>query len=226
MKKLLVIATALTLTLTPLSATAQLDPRTKPVKRGPLTFDGDTYPGRDCKKGRFRRHGDSGRVTSYYRFCTFFYRYSPAEDNNSNRNFGAIWFATRVNPTNGWCAKRVLSKIGVQTSGPAKVHNRAPAGKTIGTNDSKKVKTKLVVDADGDGSANGVLKKNFILYPDELKIRRFKKDGFTNLLLDWRGRTKKTVSFASAVEMSWRQGESPPSIFPQLRSLHVKPCSN
>ncbi len=224
MKKLLVVAVALALSVTPLSATAQLDPSSKPNKEGPLTYDGDTFGGRDCKTGRFRRHGTSGKVTSKYKFCTFFYRYDPTKDNNANRDFGAVWFATRVQPQNDWCAKQVKSKLGVQTSGTGKVHNRAPKGTSLGATKSRTVKTSLVVDANGGGSGTGRLQKKWTLHPKGMKISKFKKDGFTNLLLDWEGKTKKTTSFASAVEMSWQQGGAPPSIFPELRALHVKPC--
>ncbi|MGH2699809.1 MAG: hypothetical protein ACRDJL_11530, partial [Actinomycetota bacterium] len=171
-------------------------------------------------------HGDSGQVTSEWTFCTFFYRYSTAQDNNSNRNFGAMWLATRVNPTNGWCARRVIGRLGVQTSGTGRVLNRAPRWKAKHTNRSRKVQTRLVVDANGAGSTDAVLKKSWIFHPGNLRLRKFKQAGFTNLRLAYRGRTKRTVSFATAFEMSWPRGENPPAIFPELRTLHVKPCSN
>ncbi|MGH2774509.1 MAG: hypothetical protein ACRDJT_03620 [Actinomycetota bacterium] len=225
-KRSALIVIAVALALTPLSAGAQLDPRSKPTTVGPVTFDRDTYPGPDCKDGRFRRNGGTGRVMSKWTFCTFFYRYSAAQDNNSNRDFGAMWLATRTNPVNGWCARRVVSQLGVQTSGTGKVLKRAPQGRSLGANRSRTVQTRLVVNAGGSGSLKGVLKKNWTLHRGDLKIRKFKRGGFTNLQLDYEGPTEKTASFAAAFEMSWPQGGRPPSIFPELRALHVKPCSN
>jgi hypothetical protein len=212
------------LALTPLSADAQMNPRKRPTKLGPLTFDGDTYSGKNCKDGVFRRNGDTGQITSRWTFCTFFYRYSTAQDNNSNRDFGAMWLATRVDPTNGWCAGRVITKLGVRTSGSGRAYKRAPQGKTKNTNNSRKVQTRLVVNADRGGDTKSVLKKRWIFHPDRLKISRFKKDGFANLRLDYSGETKKTVSLASAFEMSWRQGGNPPAILPELRALHLRNC--
>jgi hypothetical protein len=224
-KKLALVVVAVALVLTPLSAGAQMNPRSKPTTVGPLSFDGSTYAGPDCKEGMFRRHGDTGRVVSRWTFCTFFYRYSTAQDNNSNRDFGAMWLATRVNPTNGWCARRVISRLGVQTSGTGRVHKRAPQRRSRGANRSRRVQTRLVVNAAGSGSTKSVLKKNWTLHRGELRIRKFRREGFTNLQLGYKGPTKKTASFAAAFEMSWPQGGNPPSIFPELRALHVKPCS-
>lgn len=225
-RKLALVVVGVALVLTPLSAGAQLNPRSKPTTVGPIAFDGDTYAGRDCKDGQFRRNGDTGRVMSNWTFCTFFYRYSTAQDNNANRDFGAMWLATRVNPTNGWCATRVISRLGVQTSGSGKVHKRAPQGSSLGANRSRKVQTRLVVNAGGSGSTDSVLKKGWTLHRGDVRIRKFRRDGFTNLQLNYKGRTQKTTSFAAAFEMSWPQGGNPPLIFPELRALHVKPCSN
>ena len=224
-KKLALVVVAVALVLTPLSAGAQMNPRSKPTTVGPLSFDGSTYSGPDCKDGVFRRHGGTGRIMSKWTFCTFFYRYSRAQDNNSNRDFGAMWLATRVNPTNGWCARRVISRLGVQTSGTGRVHKRAPQRRRRGANRSRRVQTRLVVNAAGSGSTKSVLKKDWTLHRGEMKIRKFRREGFTNLQLGYKGPTKKTASFAAAFEMSWPQGGNPPSIFPELRALHVKPCS-
>lgn len=220
MKRVIGIATVLALALTPLTASAQLNPGTQPAKRGPLKYS-DDYKGPDCRKGKFRSNG--GQVTSSYKFCTFFYTYNPDKDNNPNRDYGAMWFATRVNPRNGWCADRVKSKLGVQTSGNGSVHNRAPRAKAFRSSDAKTVRTKLVVDANGNGSKTATLQRKWTHFPDKTRITKFKRDGFTNLKLDWNGRTKRTVAFAGAVEMSW-SGAQPPSVFPVLRALHVKPC--
>jgi len=218
LKKVIGVVTALTLALTPLSATAQLNPSNKPTKRGPLQYSG-RYKGPDCRKGKFR--SNSGQVTSNYKFCTYYYKYSRAQDNDASRDFGAMWLSTRVDPTNGWCVDRVKSKLGVEIRGSRAVHNRAPQAKFI--RGAKKVKTRLVVDANGGGSQTGVLKQNWAHVPQETRVKRFTKNGFANLLLDWNGRTKRTVAFAGAFEMSWT-GSAPPSIFPQLRALHVRPC--
>jgi hypothetical protein len=224
-KKLVLVVVAVALALTPLSAGAQLDPRNKPTTVGPVTFDGDTYAGRDCKDGKFRRNGTTGQVTSKWTFCTFFFRYSAAQDNSSTRDFGAMWLATRINPANGWCAKRIISQLGVRTSGSGNVIKRAPQGDGRTVDRSRKVQTRLVVNAGGSGSTKGVLKKGWILRRGELAIRRFRRAGFTNLRLVYDGPTKKTASFAGAFEMSWLQDGNPPAIFPELRALHVKPCS-
>ena len=220
MNKVAVIVTALALALTPLSATAQMNPSTKPTKRGPLQYSG-IYKGPDCKEGKFKSNG--GQVTSNYKFCTYFYLYDPAQDNNPGRNFGAMWLSTRVDPTNGWCVDRVKSRLGVDTSGSKAVHNRAPKRKVIRSSGAQRVRTRLVVDANGGGSQRGVLRQRWTHFPQVTRITRFKKGGFTNLLLNWNGRTKKTVAFAGAFEMSWTRAKPPP-IFPQLRALHVKPC--
>jgi len=224
-KKLALIVLVGALALMPLSAGAQMSPRNKPTKVGPLTFDGDTYAGPNCRDGKFRRNGTTGEVTSNWTFCTYFYRYSTAQDNNSNRNFGAMWISTRVKPTNGWCASRVISQLGVQTSGTGNVIKRAPQGGGMEANNSRSVQTRLVVDAGGSGSTNGVLKKAWTLRPGDVNIRKFNQGGFTNLRLNYDGPTKKTAAFAGAFEMSWPQGGNPPSIFPELRALHVKPCN-
>ena len=223
-RKLALIVLVGALALMPLSAGAQMSPRKKPTKVGPLTFDGATYAGPNCRDGKFRRNGTTGEVTSNWTFCTYFYRYSTAQDNNSNRNFGAMWLSTRVKPTNGWCVSRAISQLGVQTSGSGNVIKRAPQGGGMQANNSRSVQTRLVVNAGGSGSTNGVLKKAWTLRPGEVNIRKFNQGGFTNLRLNYDGPTKRSTAFAAAFEMSWPQGGNPPSIFPELRALHVKPC--
>ena len=220
MKKVVLIVTALALALTPLSASAQLDPGDRPHRSGPLTYS-DVYKGPDCKRGRFR--SNSGQVTSKYKFCTYFYLYRPSLDNNPDRDYGAIWFSTKVNPTNGWCADRVKSTLGVNTRGKRSVHNRAPRGKLIRSSGPRSVRTRLVVDANGGGTRPAVLKQRWTHYPQVTRIRKFERNGFAFLRLGWDGRTKKTVAFAGAFEMSWTK-RRPPPIAPQLRALHVKPC--
>ena len=219
-KKLALIVVVLAIALMPLSAGAQLNPRSKPTTVGPVTYDGDTYQGRKCKDGKFRTQGTSGQVTSKWTFCVFFHRYSAAQDNNSSRDYGAIWLATRVNPTNDWCVGRAISQLGVQTSGSGNVIKRAPQGQGRTVDRSREVQTRLVVDAGGSGSTQGVIKKNWTLHKGDLAIRKFKRNGFTNLRLKWNGQTKRTAAFAQAFEMSWPQGGTPPSIFPELRVRH------
>lgn len=221
MKKSVLIVTALALALTPLSAAAQLNPGDRPNRTGPLRYF-DVYDGPDCKRGKFR--SNSGQVTSKYKFCTYFYRYRPGLDNNPNRDYGAIWFSTRVNPTNGWCADRVKSKLGVNIRGARSVHNQAPNATIIRSSGPKSVRTRLVVDANGGGTRPGVLKQRWTHYPQITRIGKFRRNGFAFLRLDWNGRTKKTVAFAGAFEMSWTEAKPPPPIAPQLRALHVKPC--
>ena len=223
-KKLALIVVVLAIAMMPLSAGAQLNPRTKPTTVGPVTFDGDTYPGRKCKDGKFRTQGTSGRVTSEWTFCVFFYRYSAAQDNNASRDFGAIWLATRVDPTERWCVGRAISKLGVQTSGSGNVIKRAPQGRGRTVRRSREVQTRLVVDAGGSGTTEGVIKKNWTLHKGELAIRKYKRNGFTNLRLTYDGNTRRKVAFAQAFEMSWPQGDAPPPIFPELRVRHDR-CS-
>jgi hypothetical protein len=223
-KKLALIVVVVALALMPLSAGAQLNPRTKPTTVGPVTFDGDTYKGRKCRDGRFLRNQTSGRAISNWTYCVFFYRYSAAQDNSSTRDFGAIWLSSRVNPTSGWCVERAISHLGVRTSGRGNVIKRAPQGTGRTVNRSREVLTRLVVNAGGSGSTKGVIKKSWTLHKGTLAIRRFKKNGFANLQLRYRGQTRRTAAFAQAFEMSWPQTGRPPSVFPELRVLH-KRCS-
>jgi hypothetical protein len=104
------------------------------------------------------------------------------------------------------------------------VIKRAPQGKGRTVDRSREVQTRLVVDAGGSGSTKGVIKKNWTLHKGELVIRKLKRNGFTNLRLIYDGQTKRTVALAQAFEISWPQGGTPPSIFPELRVRHDR-CS-
>ena len=221
MKKLVLLATALLVALSALPATAQLDPRTRPKKRGPLAQDNSVYPGRPCKKGKFR---DGGEVTSRYAFCTYFYSYDPARDNNAERDYGAIWLQTRVNPENRWCADRVKTRLGIDITGSGSVHNRAPGRKRIRTKRPRDIATRLIVDANGRGSGKGVLRASWTIRRKGVTIRRSTSGGFRNVQVNWRGRTRKALAFVAGFEISWPQGGAPPDVFPQLRARHVKPC--
>ncbi|MGH2723973.1 MAG: hypothetical protein ACRDI0_06845 [Actinomycetota bacterium] len=177
----------------PPAAAAQLDASDRPQASGPLT-----YEGKSCAKHTMR---GGGQVVAKTRTCLFLYTFSPLSELDAFRDHGAAWAQTEVDPRNGWCATAIGSSLSLpkETEG----HARAPKAKKIAT--SKRVTTKLVVDAQGSALSDGVLRQGYRLYPKG--IAGATSDGGRTYTVTWTGRTSKTLAFALGVEFSAPAGD-------------------
>lgn len=173
---------------------AQLDARERPTSSGPLTFEG-----KSCVKQKIR---SGGRVLAEARACVFLYSLSPAAELDPFRDYGAAWAQTELDPARGWCASKVRS--GVFLPQEAEGHARAPKRRRV--DESRRVTTKLAVDARGTAIADASLRQRYLLHPEGITGRV--EDGGRTYTVKWTGRTPKTVAFALGLEFSVPAGDA------------------
>lgn len=182
----------------------QLEASNRPQKSGPLSYDGAGYGGPDCQSEKARFEGE---VVARYQTCSFFYRFDSAFEGNAERDFGALWLQTEVDPEHGWCASEVTAKLELR-GGSARVQEATE--RTASPSGSKKITAKLRVDAAGGATEPGKLRNDFKLYPGEFSSDfRGKND---RLRIRWDGATQRTVALAGGIALSWRVDEGPPPI--------------
>ncbi|MGH2734984.1 MAG: hypothetical protein ACRDKZ_05350 [Actinomycetota bacterium] len=186
---------------------SQMRPAGEPTTSGPISYDPETYEAESrCRR---RKLTFEGETTGVYRYCTFFLRFDPESETDVERDYGAVWIQSRLNPRNGWCAERMKTVIGI---GPeAEVHDKAPRGTAI--TERKRKRARLVVDAEGAALEEAVVRNAFTLYPDRMRVRKASEDERVELRIAWAGATRKSIAFAGGVEISW-DVEGLPSLWP------------
>lgn len=195
---------------------AQLKASDRPAKSGPLSYDGTSYNGPDCRNDQA---AFGGEIIARYKTCSFFYRFDPDSETNSRRDYGALWLQSQVNPDNGWCASKVTTKLelldrSARVQRATKRHS-SPAS-------SKRVVARLRVDAGGKATEAGKLRNGFKLYPKEFSSTYRK--GSDTLRLFWNGATRRTVAFAGGIAISWPRSEGPPAISVRIEPVMQNRC--
>lgn len=188
MSRSLAIVVVVSVLLASPAAAAQLEASDRPQASGPLA-----YEGKSCRKHSLRA---AGQLLATTRTCLFLYSFSPLSELDALRDYGAAWVQTEVDPRGDWCATALGSAVFLpeETEG----HAHAPKAKKVGM--TRRVTTKLVVDAEGQALSDGVLRQSYRLHPK--RITTATSDGGRTFTVTWKGRTSKTLAFALGLEFS------------------------
>jgi len=207
--RLRIIALAVPLALMANGAhAAQMDPRSEPNTSGPLIAANDVYTTPESPRcGRQVTKTFDGEVAGVTRLCYSFYRFDPAHETDTARDFGVWWIQGTLTPKNGWCAKRFKADIALSSGG----NYHAFTGKDFSATSSRSVTASLKIDAEGSATTPAAVKKSFTLHPSSISAGFVAKNQTLNLV--WRGATKKTVALAGGVEGSWESGSGGPGAF-------------
>ena len=186
--------------LTPTSAAAaqQLDAFDRPRVFGPLSLDT-----RDC--GRQQTRNAQGDVVALAKSCLNFYLLDPDTETNGRRDYGIIWVQTNVNAHRNWCTTSVRGTIKVPKR--ARLHAHSPETKRVSSR--RRVLTRLVATAQDSARRVAKIRRRYLLYSDVLRGRP--RDGRRSFLVRWRGSSTAKLAFVSAIEVSWRSGQGPPT---------------
>ena len=172
--------------------------RKAPKKSGPLNFDD-----KECDREReVWRNPKTGLIETVAKTetCVLFYRFDPLEESNENRNYGIAWTQGKVQPRNGWCARRVTSDLLVSSDG--KLHAKAPK-KNLKPKTKRRLRVRLTTDANGTSDETGSLAETITVWPRLLKHSVINSDGAHIFRQHWRGLRGRTTLFASGVVLSW-----------------------
>jgi hypothetical protein len=194
MKRVLALAVTAIVAAAATPALAQMKVRRAPTRTGPLTT-----AGRRCDADIVRA---AGRIRGRLVVCRWLFSMDPGSENNTNRDFGVLWIQAKVNPENGWCAKRAPLRLFAPSN--ARVLGRSP--RSLTTSEHRSASTGIVADAQGAAATQTTVRKSFILHPRRL-TRTFDRE-LARLRIAWAGDTRRTVAFAAGMEISWPQGQS------------------
>ena len=196
-------------------AGAQLDAREEPVVSGPLASAGE---GKKCRATKYEVEGE---VVARAKICLFLYSFDPAMEDDEVNDYGVMWAQTNVDTKGGWCAFTVHTEVYVPEDMP--IHNRVPNAREIEKRTT--VTSKLTVDADGNATETGSVKKRLTLFPDSLS--RSRKDGGDRkdlVRVTWRGETAAKLGFVSGLEVSWPVETGPPDTVPFRVEYPIREC--
>lgn len=189
----------------------------KPVTRGPIVHDGSTYSGRDCGSDSA---SFGGEVVARYKTCSFFFRFNPANETNPDRDYGVLWLQSHVNPTNGWCASKVTTKLELSLGSGRRVDKATE--RTSRPSSPKTIRQRLKVTANGMTTTPGVVRKSFKVFrhvwsSDYLRAK-------DTLKLFWDGATRRTVGSAGGVAISWPAAGGPPPLTARIQPVMQQSC--
>ena len=209
--RLKIVALALPLALFAGSAhgaPAQMDPEVEPATTGPLVNSNDTYANAENPRcGRETAKALNGETAAVYKLCFSFYRFDPAQESDTARDYGVWWVQATLTPKNGWCARKFKGDLTMSSSG----QYSAFTTKDWENGRSKGVTQSLKVDAEGFATTVATVKKDFVVHPNQTTGGFSKKNNRLNLV--WRGATKKTVALVGGVEGSWESEFGNPGFF-------------
>lgn len=177
-------------------ASSPASARRAPKRTGPLSFDT-----KECARQKERKRINGViEVVAVAESCVLFYRFDPLAESNENRDYGIAWTQGKVEPRNGWCARRVTSHLLVSSDG--KLHAKAPK-KNLKLGTKRRLRVRLTTDANGTSDETGSLAETITVWPRLLKHSMVKGDGAHIFRQHWRGLRGRTTLFASGVVVSW-----------------------
>jgi hypothetical protein len=189
----------------PGTAGAQLDARDAPDVTGPLD-NGQ----KGCDGGKEMHQGD---LVARVRLCYRVFLFDVDSEDDQERDFGVIWLQANVDAEPGWCTTAVRTSALITDGG--ETHDFIPADK-VRTQDKKRVKRTLRVDAQGNADQVGRITQSFMLFPKAATPSVKNKSDGERFKLTWEGSSARNLGFATGVELSWDQAEGSPKIDPKL----------
>lgn len=210
-------AVVLILALAAPAQAAQLDPRTAPITSGPLIEDSDTYEGKRCSRNEMMDL-ENKVVVAVTKYCWTFFRFDPAAETDTARNYGAWWIQSIVRPKNGWCTSKVVTQMSMSTG--STMHGIS--GKDFETSSKRDITPKLRLDVEGNTETPALIKQSLKLIPKKLVTKFVSKNN--NFKMVWTGATRRAVAAAGGIEGSWPAEESPPVFLPGMSPRVVSDC--
>lgn len=215
MRRACIAALAVLCLAAPSSAgSTQLSAGDAPRTSGPVRAQGK----HECGRQNFRFEG---RVVAKMRMCLWLFELDDDAEDDDDRDFGAVWMQSTVDPEPGYCAVRVSNEITVPS--PTEVIGRAPrAGKF-----TKKtpVTTTLDLDAGGKAKEEAAIANDHILHKGKLTWRRNQPaGGDTKSKLTWKGTGSEKLAFVTALEISWPKDGAPPERVPFSVRYPLRRC--
>jgi hypothetical protein len=170
--------------------------RRPPRRTGPLNFDA-----RQCDRQTERKRINGIiEVVAKSETCVLFYRFDPLAESDEDRNYGIAWTQGKVEPRNGWCARRVTSHLLVSPDG--KMHARAPKkDRKLGT--KRRLRVRLATDANGMSDEIGTLSETITVWPRRLEHFVIRRGGAQIFRQRWKGLRGNQILFASGAVLSW-----------------------
>jgi hypothetical protein len=174
------------------------------AKDDPKASDNLTLGGRKCATQRDKK---DGAVVAVIHTCQRFFTFDTEAEDDANRDYGAFWLQSTIDPANGWCATSVASDMLLPEG--LRIVSKAPdAG--ITTTAAGRLKTKLVVDADGHAATAGSVSQASRTYPDKLTPTIRKIKGKKKFRLRWTGSNGHVLALVSGAQVSWTIADGPP----------------
>lgn len=192
------LVTLLAFTLSLVVLTAPVAARKAPKRTGPLSFDA-----KECDRQKeVWRNPKTGLLETVAKTetCVLFYRFDPLAESNEDRDYGIAWTQGKVEPRNGWCARRVTSRLLVSSDG--RMHGRVPK-KNLKLGTKRRLRVRLTIDANGTSDETGSLAETITVWPRLLRHSVIRRDGAHIFRQQWRGLRGRTILFASGVVLSW-----------------------
>lgn len=212
-RKLIAVLTATVLVAVAAPAQAQLAAGNRPSTRGPLSTRARFH---DC---RTRVERFQGEVAGRFRICYWYFLYDPDSENHGRNNYAGFWAQGTVMPVGDWCVRRARFDLDLPRA--RRVHARAPrAGTVVRPSSSRRYTTRLKVDAQGHATENGFISNTFRVFANRMRVVRADR-GRTHRMA-WSGGTRRTLAFASGVELSFRPGARLPIVNPKLFAFLVR----
>jgi len=192
------LAALLTVAVTMTALTAPASARKAPKRSGPLSFDTKVCD----RQKEVWRNPDTGLTETVAKTesCVLFYRFDPLAESDEDRNYGVAWTQGKVEPRNGWCARRVTSHLLVSSDG--KMHGRAPK-KDMTPATKRRLRVRLSTKANGTSDRTGTLSETIAVWPRLLEHSVIKRDGAHIFRQRWRGSRGNKLLFGSGVVLSW-----------------------
>jgi hypothetical protein len=174
------------------------------AKDEPKVSDNLESQGKKCATERDKH---DGVVVAVVKACQRFYTLDTAAETDDANDYGVFWLQSTIDPKPGWCVTSGSSDIVF----PARLAliSKAPDAEEAAKK-SKRLKTTLSVDADGNASTPGSVSQNSTLYPDKQTPSVKRGEKVTKLRLKWSGSSGEKLAFVSGVQVAWSADEGPP----------------
>jgi hypothetical protein len=174
------------------------------AKDDPKVSDNLESQGRKCAT---EKDTHDGEVVAVVKACQRFYILDTEAETNEERDYGVLWLQSTINPKPGWCTTSGSSDI--VFSSRIRLESRAPDAEETAKR-SKRLKTTLSVDADGNASTPGSISQTSTLHPDKQTPSVKRREKSTKFRLQWTGSSGAELAFVSGVQVSWSTEEGPP----------------
>ena len=182
--------------------------------RKPPFIDGSTEQvAAACNEQRKRVNGD---VVSVAKGCSF--GFLLASESDPNKDYGAVWAQTTVNPRRGWCVVRTTTSLAAP-DGSVTGDVSPSADREIGR--QRTLRTMLIFGPQTGQSTAAYLEQTYLAYPGSLTSA----EDATHPTVVWRGKTRRTVANVLGAEVAWASDTFPD--FPGATTLghRVRRCS-